>query len=91
VPGWFAGADVASQTCQAVANTVAVLAAARATLAGVVQLREFLCDLADFSEMNRLVAELVPEPFPARTTVCVGLPKDVRMDIGTLAVVGQFN
>ena len=89
VTGQLAGPDIASQTRQAVANTVAVLAAARATLGDVIQLRVFLCDLADFGEMNRVVAELFPEPFPARTTVGVGLPKDVRVEIDTLAVVGQ--
>ncbi|MFI9387160.1 RidA family protein [Kutzneria sp. NPDC052558] len=78
---------VAEQTRQALRNVNAVLAAAGASLDDVIMLRVYLTDTAHFGEMNEAYGEFVKEPFPARTTVYVGLPAGLLVEIDALAVV----
>jgi len=47
----------------------------------------FLVDMDDFDQMNETFAELVPSPYPARSTVAVaGLPLGARVEIECVAV-----
>jgi 2-iminobutanoate/2-iminopropanoate deaminase len=85
--GELVGTTVAAQTRQVLRNIAAVLAAAGATLDDVVMMRVYLTDTAHFAELNETYAELVPEPFPARTTVYVGLPPGMLVEIDALAVI----
>jgi 2-iminobutanoate/2-iminopropanoate deaminase len=85
--GELAGTTVAEQTRQVLRNIVAVLTAAGASLDDVVMFRVYLTDTAHFAELNETYAELVPEPFPARTTVYVGLPPGMLVEIDALAVI----
>ena len=71
-------------------NLAAVSEAAGGSLADIVKLNVFLTDLGRFAEVNRIMAEVFSEPFPARAAVQVSaLPKgvDVEMDAG--AVIPQ--
>lgn len=80
--------DVAAQTRQVLANLVAVLAAADATLAHVVKTTIFLADMADFATVNALYGERFPSDPPARSTVqAARLPRDARVEIEVVAVV----
>lgn len=81
------GTTVAEQTRQVLGNIETVLAAAGATLDDVVMLRVYLTDVAHSAEMNEVYAKLVPQPYPARTTVYVGLPPGVLVEIDALAVI----
>ncbi|WP_433263168.1 RidA family protein [Actinosynnema sp. CS-041913] len=82
------GSTVAEQTRQALANVAAVLAAGGASLDDVLMLRVYLTDTAHFGEMNEVYNEIVTQqPFPARTTVYVGLPEGLLVEIDALAVV----
>ncbi|MGM1065313.1 RidA family protein [Saccharothrix sp. Mg75] len=86
--GAVVGSTVAEQTAQALRNVEAVLAAGGASLADVVMLRVYLTDTAHFAEMNETYNALVTEtPFPARTTVYVGLPEGLLVEIDALAVL----
>jgi 2-iminobutanoate/2-iminopropanoate deaminase len=78
---------VGEQTRQVLRNIETVLATAGATLDDVIMLRVYLTDLAHAAEMNEAYAELVPKPFPARTTVYVGLPPGILVEIDALAVL----
>ena len=78
---------VAEQTRQALRNVNAVLAAAGASMDDVIMLRVFLTDTAHFAEMNQAYGEFVKEPYPARTTVYVGLPAGLLVEIDALAVI----
>ncbi|PRX46765.1 reactive intermediate/imine deaminase [Prauserella shujinwangii] len=78
---------VAEQTRQVFANVAAVLAASGASLDDVVMMRAYLTDTAHFAEFNEVYNELVREPFPARTTVYVGLPQGLLVEIDALAVL----
>ncbi|MFI8977246.1 RidA family protein [Nocardia asteroides] len=78
--------DVRGQTKQALANVKAVLLAANLDLSNLLMVRAFLADPSDFAEFNSAYAELVPEPFPARTTIFGGLPEGILVEIDALAV-----
>jgi reactive intermediate/imine deaminase len=85
--GELAGDTVAAQTRQVLANVSSVLAAGGASWDDVVMLRVYLTDTAHFAELNETYAELVPQPFPARTTIYVGLPAGLLVEIDALAVI----
>jgi reactive intermediate/imine deaminase len=85
--GRLAGEDIVTQTRQCLRNLAAVLAASGATLDDVIRVGVFLTDVADFAGMNQVYAETFAEPHPARTTVYVGLPGRLRVEIDALAVV----
>jgi 2-iminobutanoate/2-iminopropanoate deaminase len=81
------GDDVATQTAQVMRNVRAVLEAGGATLEDVVMCRIYLTDTAHFGEMNDAYREFFEESFPARTTVYVGLPAGLLVEIDALAVL----
>ncbi|WP_298178194.1 Rid family detoxifying hydrolase [Saccharomonospora sp.] len=89
--GEVADGGIAGQTRQVFANLRAVLEAAGADFDDVVMMRAYLTDTAHFAEFNEvyneLVTELGAEPYPARTTVYVGLPQGLLVEIDALAVL----
>ncbi len=77
VPG-----DVAEQAAQVLKNLGAVIEAAGANWSHVVKTTVFLRDMADFTAINAVYAEVFGDARPARSTVAVaGLPRDVRIEI----------
>jgi 2-iminobutanoate/2-iminopropanoate deaminase len=85
--GELVGDEVSEQTRQTLDNLVAVLEAAGATLRDVIMVRVYLTDRAHFAAMNEIYAGFVGEPFPARTTVFVGLAEGMLVEIDALAVL----
>lgn len=81
------GTTVGEQTRQSMRNVLSVLAAAGASESDVVMLRVYLTDTTHFAEMNDAYREFLSEPYPARTTVYVGLPAGLLVEIDALAVV----
>jgi 2-iminobutanoate/2-iminopropanoate deaminase len=79
---------VGPQTRQALANVAKVLEASGAGMSDVLSMRVFLTDTAQFEEMNAMYAEAFQAPYPTRTTVYVGLPAGLLVEIDALAVVG---
>ena len=79
---------IEAQAHQAFKNLDAILKEAGSSLADVVKFTLFLTDLADFSAVNAIMAQYVPEPFPARSTVGVAsLPKGGIFEIEAVAQV----
>jgi 2-iminobutanoate/2-iminopropanoate deaminase len=87
--GKLVDGDVSAQTRQALVNVEAVLRANGASLQEVIRVGVFLTEVEDFADMNRVYSEIFAEPFPARTTVYVGLPAGMRIEIDALAVVSS--
>jgi reactive intermediate/imine deaminase len=81
------GATVTEQTRQVMANVRAILEAGGATFEDIVMCRVYLTDTAHFGEMNDAYREFFEESFPARTTVYVGLPAGLLVEIDALAVL----
>ncbi|WP_113701404.1 RidA family protein [Nonomuraea lactucae] len=85
--GEVAGPTVAEQTEQVLANVASVLAEGGAGMDDVVMMRVYLTDTSHFAAMNEVYERAVPAPYPARTTVYVGLPDCLLVEIDALAVV----
>lgn len=77
-----------AQVRQAFANMAAVVSEAGGTLDQVVKLTLFLTDLSKFGIVNSIMAELIPQPFPARSTVGVSaLPKGAEFEVEAVLVI----
>ena len=86
--GQLAGADVAAQTRQCIANVQAILEAGGSSLGQLVKTTVFLADMRTFEEMNAVYRELIPEPRPGRSTVEARLARpDLLVEIEGVAVV----
>jgi 2-iminobutanoate/2-iminopropanoate deaminase len=85
--GRYAGTTVAEQTHQTMLNIQAILHAAGADFDDVMMLRVYLTKVEDFTGMNEVYQTFVKEPFPGRTTVYVGLPAGMLVEIDALAVL----
>ena len=62
---------IEAQARQAFANLAAVAEEAGASLGNAIKLTLFLTDLSQFATVNAIMKEVMPEPFPARSTVGV--------------------
>lgn len=81
---------VAAQAERALANLAAVLDTAGTGFGQVVKTTIFLADMGDFAAVNEVYARLVPEPYPARSTVAVrSLPRDALVEIEMVALAGD--
>lgn len=81
--------DVAAQTERVMKSLRAILEEAGAALSTVVKTTVFLQDMNDFAAMNEVYARHFGDHRPARSTVQVSrLPKDVRVEIDAVAVIG---
>jgi 2-iminobutanoate/2-iminopropanoate deaminase len=89
VTGAMVEGDIAAQTRQVLENLGAVLAAAGGTFADVVRTTIFLADMADFATVNGIYGERFTSEPPARATVqAARLPRDARVEIDAIAVIG---
>ena len=79
--------DIRAQTRAVLENVTAILAAAGATLADVVDVTAFLVDMGDFGAYNEVYAEFFGKDGPARTTIAVHqLPHPhMRIEIKAIA------
>ncbi|GAB3582667.1 RidA family protein [Amycolatopsis endophytica] len=85
--GEIVGTTVGEQTRQVFANLEALLREAGSGWEDVVMVRAYLTDRDHFGDFNEVYNELMPEPYPARTTVYVGLAAGLLVEIDLLAVV----
>mgnify|MGYP000019231785 CR=1 FL=1 len=76
------------QVKQAFSNMQAVIEAAGGKLENIIKLNLFLTDLGQFGIVNALMAERLPQPYPARSTVGVSsLPKGAQFEVEAIIVV----
>jgi reactive intermediate/imine deaminase len=76
------------QVRQAFANMRAVIDAAGGRPENIVKLTLFLTDLSKFTIANNFMAEQLPQPYPARSTVGVAsLPKGAQFEIEAIIVI----
>ncbi len=85
--GELVGDDVGSQTLQTLQNVQSALEASGAGLEDVVRVGVFITDPADFAAMNEAYASFWGDGPPARTTVSVGLPGKMKVEIDAMAVL----
>ena len=88
--GQVVSADIQGQTRQVLENLKAVLQEAGSSLDRVLKTTVFLKDMNDFAAMNEVYGQYFKESPPARSTVEVArLPKDVRVEIEAIGLVGK--
>ena len=81
--------DIAVQTARVLDNLTAVLAACGASLDSVVKTTVFIKDMGEFAKMNEVYGKYFAANPPARSTVeAARLPRDVRVEIDAIAIVG---
>ena len=81
--------DVVAQAERVLANLGAVLQEAGAAWSTVIKTTIFLADMADFARVNEVYGRVLGDARPARSTVAVaGLPRNVRVEIEAVALVG---
>ncbi len=81
---------IEAQSLRVMENLKEVLAAAGCTFADVVKFTVFIADLKDFALVNKIMADQVPEPFPARSCVQIAaLPKGALVEIEAIAQIPQ--
>jgi reactive intermediate/imine deaminase len=86
--GELASQDFEAQARQAFANLAAVAQASGGSLANAVKFTLFLTDLAQFAKVNSIMGEVVPQPYPARSTVGVAsLPKGAQFEVEAILVL----
>jgi enamine deaminase RidA (YjgF/YER057c/UK114 family) len=66
----------------------AVIEAAGGSLENIVRLNLYLTDISKFASANAIMADIIPEPFPARSTIGVAsLPKGAQFEVDAIIVV----
>jgi 2-iminobutanoate/2-iminopropanoate deaminase len=73
------------QTRMSMRNVEAALRASGASMSDVLSVQVFLTDEEHFARMNAVYAEFFTAPYPARTTVYVGLRGDVLVEVSAIA------
>ncbi|MBC6414064.1 MAG: RidA family protein [Chromatiales bacterium] len=77
--------DITLHTRTVFDNLAAVAVAAGGSLADIVKLNVYLCDLSNFAVVNEVMAEYFNEPYPARAAVQVAaLPKAADIEIDAI-------
>ncbi|BFI97259.1 MAG: RidA family protein [Rhodanobacter sp.] len=87
--GSLVDGDIAAQTRRVFDNLVAVAQAAGGSLAQIVRVGIYVTDLANFAEVNAVMAEYFQQPYPARSTIEVSaLPKGAQVEVDAIMVLG---
>jgi 2-iminobutanoate/2-iminopropanoate deaminase len=87
--GQLVAGGITEQTTRVMENIKTLLEAAGASFNNVARATVFMVDLGEFAAMNEVYAKYFAAPYPARSTVqVVKLPRDVRVEIDVIAVLG---
>ena len=80
--------DFDAEVRQVFENLKAVAHAAGGSLADLARIGVYLIDLGQFAQLNAIMAEYVPQPYPARSTIQVsGLPRGARVEVDAVMVI----
>jgi reactive intermediate/imine deaminase len=81
--------DIEKEIRRVFENLKAVAEAAGGSLAQAVKVNVYLTDLANFAKVNEIMAQYIPEPYPARAAVGVAqLPRGARVEIEAVLHLG---
>lgn len=87
--GQLVAGGIKEQTTRVMENIKALLTAAGADFNQVARTTVFMVDLGEFAAMNEIYSSYFTAPYPARSTVqVVKLPRDVRVEIDVIAILG---
>lgn len=88
--GELVSGDIEREIRRAFDNLAAIAEAAGGSLADAVKVTVFLTDLGHFAKVNEIMAQYVPQPWPARAAVGVSqLPKGARVEVECILHLGR--
>jgi 2-iminobutanoate/2-iminopropanoate deaminase len=87
--GNLVGGGIEEQTRQVLQNVRTCVEAGGCTMDDVVKVNAFLADLGDFPGYNEVYKEFFDAPYPVRSSVQVGLPAGVLVEIEAVARRGS--
>lgn len=79
------GKDIKEQTKFCIQNIESILKEAGSDLSKIVRSNVYLSDIGHFAEMNEVYAELIPQPYPVRTTIEATL-RNILVEIEVIAL-----
>jgi reactive intermediate/imine deaminase len=80
--GELVSGDIEAEIRRVFDNLAAIAQAAGGSLADAVKVTVFLTDLANFARVNEIMAQYMPQPWPARAAVGVSqLPRGARVEV----------
>ena len=86
--GELVSGNFEEQVRQAFANMTAIIHASGGSLNSIVKLTLFVTDIGNFGIVNSVMSELIPQPYPARSTVEVSaLPKGAQFEVEAIIVI----
>lgn len=81
--------DIDAEIRRVFENLKAIATAAGSSLAQAAKVNVFLTDLAHFAKVNEIMAQYVPQPYPARAAIGVAaLPRGARVEIECILYLG---
>ena len=88
--GELVSGDIEKEIRRAFDNLAAIAKAAGGSLADAVKVTVFLTDLGHFAKVNEIMAQYVPQPWPARAAVGVSqLPRGARVEVECILHLGS--
>lgn len=81
---------IEAQTAQCIRNLEYQLSLAGASLKDLVRTHVYIVDQNDFTAMNKVYREMIPEPYPTRTTAGVQL-RNILVEIECEAVLPNYS
>jgi 2-iminobutanoate/2-iminopropanoate deaminase len=85
---WQLVTNFEGQVRQAFKNMLTLVEAAGGKPENLLKLTLFVTDMATFSTVNQIMAEVVPQPYPARSTVGVAsLPLGAQFEVEAILAV----
>jgi reactive intermediate/imine deaminase len=86
--GELVAGSIEAQIRRVFENLRAVVNAAGGELTDIAKLNVFLTDLSHFALLNKIMAEYISEPYPARAAIQVSaLPKGATVEMDCVAVL----
>ena len=83
--GQLVEGDIGLQTRRVFDNLQAVCTAAGGSLAQVARVGIYVTDLADFADVNAVMADYFTAPYPARSTIQVSaLPRGAQVEVDAI-------
>jgi 2-iminobutanoate/2-iminopropanoate deaminase len=78
--------NIKDQTRQCINNINTILQEAGSSLENIVRSNVYLSDIKYFDEMNEVYREMIPSPYPSRTTIGVQL-RGILIEIEVIALL----
>jgi len=79
-----------AQAIRVLKNLAAIAQEAGGSLSDAVKLNVYVTDLANFPELNSIMASFIPQPYPARAAIEVSaLPKGAVVEIDAVLELGS--